>query len=133
MGNVLYKIQKINEKYEWISEYLNEKSRRIWAATEANSIGWGGITAISKATGIDAKTIRKGIAELGEKKDGESKDRIRRKGGGRKKLKDTEKNILKALESLVNPVTRGDPESPLRWTCKSTYKLAEAMVKKGYK
>ena len=127
------KIQEVNEKYEWISEHLNEKSRRIWAATEANSIGWGGITIISKATGIDAKTIRKGITELGGKKWGESKNRIRRKGGGRKKLKDTEKNIVKALESLVNPVTRGDPESPLRWTCKSTYKLAEAMVKKGYK
>ena len=133
MGNVLSKIQEVNEKYEWISEHLNEKSRRIWAATEANSIGWGGITIISKATGIDAKTIRKGITELGGKKWGESKNRIRRKGGGRKKLKDTEKNIVKALESLVNPVTRGDPESPLRWTCKSTYKLAEAMVKKGYK
>lgn len=133
MGNVLSKIQEVNEKYEWISEHLNEKSRRIWAATEANSIGWGGITIISKATGIDAKTIRKGITELGGKKGGESKNRIRRKGGGRKKLKDTEKNIVKALESLVNPVTRGDPESPLRWTCKSTYKLAEAMVKKGYK
>lgn len=133
MGNTLSKIQEVNEKYEWISEHLNEKSRRIWAATEANSIGWGGITIISKATSIDAKTIRKGITELGEKKGGESKKRIRRKGGGRKKLKDTEKNIVKALESLVNPVTRGDPESPLRWTCKSTYKLAEAMVKKGYK
>ncbi len=56
MGNVLSKIQEVNEKYEWISEYLNEKSRRIWAATEANSIGWGGITIISKATGIDTKT-----------------------------------------------------------------------------
>ena len=80
------------------------KSRRIWAATEANSIGWGGITAISKATGIDAKTIRKRNRGIRGEKDGESKDRIRRKGGGRKKLKDTEKNILKALESLVSPV-----------------------------
>lgn len=133
MVNILSKIQEVHEKYKWISEHLSEKSRRIWAATEANSIGWGGITTISKATGIDAKTIRKGIVELGEKQGGESANRIRREGGGRKKLRDTEKNILKALESLINPVTRGDPESPLRWTCKSTYKLAEALVKKGYK
>ncbi|MBI5307304.1 MAG: ISAzo13 family transposase [Planctomycetes bacterium] len=133
MVNILSKIQEVHEKYKWISEHLNEKSRRIWAATEANSIGWGGISTISKATGIDAKAIRKGIVALGEKQGEESANRIRREGGGRKKLRDTEKNILKALESLINPVTRGDPESPLRWTCKSTYKLAEALVKKGYK
>lgn len=97
MGNVLPGIQEINEKYERISEYLNEKSHRIWAAAETISVGWGGITVISKATGIDPKTIRKWIAELGDKKRGESNDRIRQKGGGRKKLKDTEKNLLKSL------------------------------------
>ena len=87
MGNALSKIQEVNEKYEWISEHLNEKSRRIWAATEANSIGWGGITIISKATGIDAKTIRKGITELGGKKWGESKIAFAEKVVGERSLK----------------------------------------------
>ncbi len=124
-------VEKIRDKYEGISFCLNERSRRIWAATEAKSYGRGGITVISKATGIDAKTIRKGLLELDEK-DRLSADRIRREGGGRKKLKDTYQNLLDDLESLIEPLARGDPESPLRWTCKSTYKLSDELMKKGY-
>ena len=123
-------IEGISEKYKDISKHLDENGRRIWAATEAANIGWGGITIVFESTGIDHKTIRKGIAELNAKN--EDVNRIRKKGGGRKKLKDVDKELLKDLDFLVDPATRGDPESPLRWTSKSTYKLAEALRKKGH-
>ena len=103
----------------------------MWAATEAKSYGWGGITVVSEATGIDPKTIRKGLLELDEKQRAPA-DRIRSTGGGRKKLTATHKNLLDDLESLVEPDSRGDPESPLRWTSKSTYKLSEELKNKGY-
>ena len=103
----------------------------MWAATEAKSFGWGGIAVISEATGIDPKTIRKGLLELDEKQRA-ADDRIRGTGGGRKKLTETHKNLLDDLESLVEPDIRGDPESPLRWTSKSTYKLSEELKNKGY-
>ena len=122
-------IQNVKTKYEQLSFCLNEKSRRLWAATEANSIGWGGISIVHEATGIDFKTIRKGIKELFETSKG---NRIRKVGGGRKKLKDTQNNLLHDLEKLIEPVTRGDPESPLLWTCKSTYKLSEELNQQGY-
>ena len=108
-------LENIGGKYKGISFCLNERSRRIWAATEAKSYGWGGITIVSEATGIDHKTIRKGILELDDKENIPG-DSIRRKGGGRKKLKYTQKDLLRDLESLVEPLTRGDTESPLRWT-----------------
>jgi hypothetical protein len=125
-------IERIREKYEAMSCCLNERSRRIWAATEAKSYGWGGITAVSEATGIAHKTIRKGELELNNKEE-LSGENIRKKGGGRKKLKDIYKRLLHDLETLLEPLTRGDPESPLRWTCKSTYKLTDELIKKGYK
>jgi hypothetical protein len=103
----------------------------MWAATEAKSLGWGGITVVSEATGIDPKTIRKGLLELDEKQRTPT-DRIRAKGGGRKKLTERHEKLLDDLESLVEPDSRGDPESPLRWTSKSTYKLAEQLKRKGY-
>ncbi len=123
-------IEGIGEKYKNISEYLDESGRRIWVASEASNIGWGGITIVSKSTGISHKTIRKGLLELNVE-DGEKK-RIRKEGGGRKKLKDIDKKLLKDLDFLVDPATRGDPESPLRWTSKSTYKLSKALRRKGH-
>jgi len=123
-------IEGIAEKYKNVSKYLNEKGRRIWASTEAANIGWGGITIVFEATAIDHKTIRKGLAELNV--EDKHPERVRKKGGGRKKLKDIDKKLLKDLDFLVAPNTRGDPESPLRWTSKSTYKLAEALRKKGH-
>lgn len=110
---------------------LNERSRRIWAATEAKSYGWGGVSAVNKATGVDHKTIRKGLIELGSS-DRLDRERIRKSGSGRKQLKEINADLLEDLEQLVEPVSRGDPESPLRWTCKSTYKLANALKDKGY-
>jgi hypothetical protein len=127
--DVDFHIHNVNNKFQQLSHCLNEKSKRIWAATEANSIGRGGIDIVNKATGIDFKTIRKGIKELSNDIDG---DRIRSIGGGRKKIKNTQVSILYALEKLLEPITRGDPESPLLWTSKSTYKLTEELNAQGY-
>ncbi len=124
-------LENLKTKYEDLSYCLNERSRRIWAATEAKSFGWGGITLVSEATGIDPKTIRKGLLELDEKKPIPA-NRIRAAGGGRKKLTERHASLLDDLESLVDPDSRGDPESPLRWTSKNTYKLSEELKKKGY-
>ncbi len=124
-------IEKIKKKFEDISFYLNERTRRIWAATEAKSYGWGGITLVSHATGIPRKTIRKGLVEL-EGPTRLDQSRMRHSGGGRKKLTDTYSTLRADLESLVDPITRGDPESPLRWTCKSTPTLAEELNRQGY-
>ena len=117
-------IQKIKIKYQQLLFCLNEKSKRLWCATEAHSIGRGGINIVHKATGIDFKTISKGIKELASDK---SDDRLRKVGGGRKRIRDTQSNILVDLEKLIEPVTRGDPESSLLWTCKSTYKLCDEL------
>ena len=122
-------VENIQDKYEQLSFCLNEKSRRLWAATEAKSVGRGGISIVHDATGIDFKTIRKGIKEL---EGSDQNNRVRKTGGGRKKLKDVEMNLVSDLQVLVDPVTRGDPESPLLWTCKSTYKLCEELNNQGY-
>ena len=124
-------MKDIRTKYRGIAFVLNERSRRMWAATEAKSIGWGGITVVSEATGIDPKTIRRGLLELDEKRRVPA-GRIRTTGAGRKKLTVLHKGLLDDLESLVEPESRGDPESPLRWTSKSTYKLSEELKNKGY-
>lgn len=122
-------IQNVKSKYQQLAFCLNEKSKRLWAATEANSIGRGGINIVHKGTGIDFKTISKGVKELASNK---SDDRIRKVGGGRKKIRETQSSILNDLEKLMEPVTRGDPESSLLWTCKSTYKLADELNAQGY-
>ncbi len=124
-------IGKIKEKFTDISYCLNERSRRIWAATEAKSYGWGGISVVAEATGIDPKTIRKGVSEL-EDPNRLAQEGIRRDGGGRKKLKDKHPQLVEDLEGLVEPSTGGDPESPLLWTCKSTYKLTDELKQQGY-
>ncbi len=124
--------QVIKEKFNRISFCLNERSRRIWAASEAKSCGWGGVTAVYNATGISRTTIKMGILEL-EAKNRLDNNRIRKEGGGRKKLKDINPSIINELESLVEPITRGDPESPLLWTSKSSYKLADELTARGTK
>ena len=116
-----------------MSKTLNEKSRRWWGATEAMAYGWGGIAAVSRATGLSNKTIHVGILELKfEEKDEINPTRIRRKGGGRKKLIETSKTLKEELISLMDPVTRGDPESALLWTCKSLQNLADELNKRGH-
>jgi transposase len=122
----------IREKYAALAAHLTERGRRIWAATEARSYGRGGIAAMYRATGITDKTIRRGIQEV-EVGAGADGGRIRKAGGGRKRLREQDRTLAQDLARLVDPVTRGDPESPLLWTSKSTYKLAAALRQHGHR
>ena len=121
----------IKRRFELVSGELNERSRRLVAASEAVAIGWGGISAVSRATGLSRKAISHGIQELQEKGEPDER-RIRRTGGGRKTTVSKDKSLQEDLERLVEPVTRGDPESPLRWTCKSVRKLANELSLQGH-
>ena len=124
-------VEWIRSKYENLAGGLDERARRRWAAVEALSLGRGGITAVAKATGISDRTIRNGIRELREG-DTPPASRQRRVGGGRKAASQKEPELLEAWEGLVEPTTRGDPQSPLKWTCKSTRELSRELKKRGY-
>jgi len=124
-------IPVIRMKYEALAAVLDERVRRRWAATEALALGHGGITAVSHATGLAHNTIAVGIAELRAPRQGDD-GRVRRPGAGRKPITTTDPGLLAALDLLIDPVTRGDPESPLRWTCKSTRNLAAALTRQGH-
>ena len=129
-------IEKIQNKYEKLLPYLNEKTRRIWAATEAQSLGWGGISWVSRATGLSRTTIQAGLYLLEESestKTAKKSTRIREEGGGRKLLEEKDAMLLDDLESLVEPMTLGSPESPLKWTNKSVAKLAETLNAGGHR
>src|SRR6266487_4168487 len=116
------KEEEIKQRYERVAGELTERTRRLLAASEALAIGWGGVSAVSRATGLSRQVISQGIKELEEgAKAGEG--RIRRRGGGRKSNVSKDPKLSEDLERLVEPVTRGDPESPLRWTSKSVRKL----------
>lgn len=115
-------VQDIREKLRHLWPHLNERSRRMLAAAEAVQLGHGGVSLVSRACGLSRVTITKGISELTQPPLPE--DRIRRSGGGRKKLVVRDPKLPRLLESLVEPLARGDPESPLLWTCKSTRTLA---------
>jgi transposase len=121
----------IKQRYERVAPTLNERTRRLVAASEAMTIGRGGISAVSRATGLSRQIISQGIKEL-QDEERTREGRIRRKGGGRKKLVEKDPHLCKDLESLVEPVTRGDPESPLRWTSKSVRKLAKELSEQGH-
>ena len=121
----------MREKYAALTAHLTERGRRIWAATEARSYGRGGIAAVYRATGITDKTIRRGVREL-RAEWGTEAGRVRQVGGGRKRLTEQDRTLVQDLERLVEPVTRGDPESPLLWTSKSTYHLSEALQQQGH-
>ena len=129
-------MEKILKKLEKIAPILNEKQRRIVFAAEAEQIGRGGKSKISAMTGMSRSTLNAGYNDLKSLSDNKlviEKGNIRRSGGGRKKITETEPELLSALESLVEPVTRGDPESPLRWTIKSTRTLAKELTEMGFK
>ncbi len=111
----------VKKKYESIREWLNEKSRRIWAASEAEASGYGGPTIVRETTGIDYHTIGKGINGPEEKKQPDIA-RIRRQGGGRKRLTEKQPDISGAIKNPVDSSTGGEPESPLLRTGKSSYK-----------
>ncbi|MEI6704532.1 MAG: ISAzo13 family transposase [Deltaproteobacteria bacterium] len=124
----------VKERFKNIEWALDERMRRLFAASEAKVIGHGGITIVWKATGVARGSIQQGLKELSEKPETfeGNTSRIRRAGAGRKTTVTEDAQLLSALESLVEPVTRGDPESPLRWTCKSLRHLESELVKQGY-
>jgi transposase len=124
-------VQWIESKYRGLQDELSEFTRRRWAAVEAVSLGWGGVSAVSAATGLAQSTIRRGIRELnsGSVPPGA---RERRQGAGRKRIDVLDPRVRVSLERLVEPESRGDPRSPLRWTCKSTRRLAKELTAQGH-
>jgi Rhodopirellula transposase DDE domain len=127
-------IERIRRKFRALTMAMDERMRRQWAAAEAMELGWGGIICVSRATGISRTTILAGIRELRSQESFEPSPspRIRRPGGGRKSLLESDPELWNALDALVGPATRGHPESPLRWTCKSTRRLAEELCRQGH-
>lgn len=128
---------QIRSRWHALSPVLDERRSRLWAAAEAQTIGLGGIAVVIRATGLGRARITLGQRELKEldanpPTEKPQDQRIRRPGGGRKRLTETDPTLLGDLESLVDPVTRGDPESPLRWTSKSMVKLADELWAKGH-
>ena len=126
----------IQQKYKQLKPYFNEASLRAWAAAAALSLGHGGITSVSRATGLSRTTIHAGVVELVQPRPSasstSSRTSIRQPGGGRKALVETDASLLSDLEALVDPTSRGDPESPLRWTSKSSAKLTQALQDRGH-
>ncbi len=129
-------VDGIRRKYQDLTPLLNARLRRLWAAAEAREIGWGGLTAVALATGLSQTTLGVGLRErqpppITPDNDAPA-DRVRKPGGGRKPVTARDPSLLAAREALVDPVTRGVPPSPLRWTCKSTRKLAETLGPQGH-
>ena len=124
--------QIIKQKFVVLDPLLDERTRRLWAACEARALGWGGIAVVSQATGLSRTTISAGLREYAQQVERVPVSRTRRRGGGRKRLTRHDPRLLQDLERLVDPVTRGDPQSPLRWTCKSTRKLATELQGLGH-
>jgi hypothetical protein len=126
----------IKKRYARMRSALNERARRLFAATEALAIGWGGVAIVARATGIAPSTIGLGKQEVRALEEARltplPTTRSRRAGGGRKKTRDKDPTLVADLERLVEPTTRGDPESPLRWTCKSVRRLARELVRQGH-
>ncbi len=127
-------IARIQTKYRSLEPEMDERLRRQWAATEARDVGWGGITAVAQATGMSRTTVTAGLRELAlpEAERATQASRVRRVGGGRHSLMETDPGLLAALEALIEPTTRGDPETPLRWTCKSTRRLADELTRQNH-
>ena len=121
----------IKQRYEALAGFLDERLRRIVAAAEAVVIGYGGISIVSRETGVSRRAIALGCEELKHPERATEK-RIRKEGGGRKPTIDKDTTLKQDLENLIEPVSRGDPESPLRWTCKSTRRLADELMRKGH-
>jgi len=119
----------VRTRFERLSPHLDERSLRLYAAAEAESLGYGGVAIVARATGMSPSRIASGKRGLDA---APNPDRVRKPGGGRKRAEEKNPDLWPALESLVEPTTRGDPESPLRWTCKSTRELSRALGELGY-
>src|ERR1035437_4598044 len=120
---------EIKQRFSQLGAWLDERSRRLWAAAESVAHGRGGISLVARASGVSRRAIAVGLTELQKKPDRPQGTRlpIRQKGGGRKKTSLKDPALLADLEKLLEPVTRGDPQSPLRWTCKSVRNLADEL------
>ena len=116
----------LRERFQRIAEHLDEKARRLWCANEALAVGFGGVSYVALATGVSRTTITEGVKEISGKKE-LPKRGIRREGGGRKPKTEMDENLKRDIEKLVEPETLGDPESPLKWTSKSTRKVADEL------
>jgi hypothetical protein len=127
-------IERIRRMYGNLAPEMDERMRRQWAAAEARELGWGGVTRVAQASGLSRTTITAGLRELDLPASLRQAEaiRVRRPGGGRRPLSQTDRELLAALEQLIDPVTRGDPESPLRWTCKSTRRLADELTRQHH-
>ena len=123
--------RELKEKVAALLPYLNERQRRLFLAVEARALGHGGVARVARAAGVSRPTIRQGLRELAGSD--VPTERVRREGGGRKSLAERDPALLTDLEALVDPDTRGDPMSPLRWTCKSTRQLAGALQERGHR
>jgi Rhodopirellula transposase DDE domain len=129
-------VESLAVQYQALKPVLDERARRLWAATEASALGRGGIRRVAEATGMTHVTIRAGLRQLRQPTatpdpPGPAR-RVRRPGKGRKPLTHHDPSLMRALEALVEPLTRGDPPSPLRWTCKSAAKLAAEWTRQGH-
>lgn len=124
-------VEWIRQKYADLADSLAERGRRTWAAVEARSLGWGGVTVVAEATGIAESTIRRGLREL-ETSNALPEGYQRRSGGGRKKAEECDPRLVGALNRLLEPTTLGDPQCPLQWTTKSTRNLAMELTKQGH-
>jgi len=129
-------VEGLRSKYAWLGSLLTERLRRRWAASEALALGWGGSSAVADATGLSRTTIWAGIVELRDElclsEEILEPHRVRATGAGRPTCAANDPTLLRDLESLVDPTTRGDPMSPLRWTCKSTRQLAKELQRQGH-
>ena len=121
----------IHTRFKMLAPFLNERTRRLFTAADAAALGRGGIAPVARATGVSRRAIATGLAEL-HAPQAASAHGVRRPGGGRKRAVQTDQTLHDDLERLIDPVTRGDPESPLRWTCKSVRKLAEELRRLGH-
>jgi hypothetical protein len=126
-----HEIEIIRQKYLLLRPELDERARRCWAAAEAMALGYGGVSAVALATGLARNTVAAGTRELSAPQRPHP-ERTRQPGGGRKSLAASDPGLAAALDALVDPATRGDPESPLRWTCKSTPRLAQELTRQGH-
>jgi transposase len=122
---------QVKQRFASLEPFLDERLRRLYAAAEANALGYGGISAVARATGVSRRAIGNGLKELNDPS-ASSVNRIRKPGGGRKRAVSKDVTLVEDLERVVDPVSRGDPESPLRWTCKSVRKLAEELNRQGH-
>ena len=126
---------QIAEKYRALSALMDERMRRLWAATEARALGYGGVSVVARAVGLTRPTVMAGIKEIERAQQGEPLapvGRIRRAGAGRPRANEMDPKLVSALNALIDSTTRGDPMSPLRWTCKSLRVLAEELTAQGH-